>query len=77
MVPRTGIEPVTQGFSVLCSTNWAIEAYKKNKMWNLKFHINILSFNLNKKWRPGTDSNRRPPPWQGGVLTNWTTRPKI
>ena len=25
-MPRTGIEPVTRGFSVLCSTNWAIWA---------------------------------------------------
>ena len=27
-------------------------------------------------WRSGRDSNPRPPPWQGGILTNWTTRPK-
>ena len=26
MVPRDGIEPSTRGFSVLCSTDWAIEA---------------------------------------------------
>ena len=26
-------------------------------------------------WRPDGDSNPGPPPWQGGVLTNWTTRP--
>ena len=26
-------------------------------------------------WRPRTDSNCRPPAWQAGVLTNWTTRP--
>ena len=26
VMPRTGIEPVTRGFSVLCSTNWAIWA---------------------------------------------------
>ena len=26
MVPQAGIEPATQGFSVLCSTNWATEA---------------------------------------------------
>ena len=50
-----GIEPGTQGFSVLCSTNWATEA----------------------KWRPGWDSNPRPPPWQGGILTNWTTGPLV
>ena len=26
-MPRTGIEPVTRGFSILCSTDWAIWAY--------------------------------------------------
>ena len=28
-------------------------------------------------WRPGTDSNRRPPAWQAGVLTDCTTGPNI
>ena len=28
-----------------------------------------------ESWRPGTGSNRRPPAWQAGILTNWTTRP--
>ena len=60
LVPRTGIEPVTRGFSVPCSTNWAIEAYL---------------FLAKKKWRPGTGSNRRPLAWQASVLTNWTTGP--
>ena len=27
MVPRAGIEPATRGFSVLCSTDWAIWAF--------------------------------------------------
>ena len=26
-------------------------------------------------WRPGRDSNPRPPAWQAGILTSWTTRP--
>ena len=26
-------------------------------------------------WRSGRDSNPRPPPWQGGILTSWTTEP--
>ena len=26
-----------------------------------------------EKWRPGWDLNPRPPPWQGGILTSWTT----
>ena len=29
------------------------------------------------KWRPGTDSNRRPPAWQAGVLTDCTTGPNM
>ena len=33
MVPRTGIEPVTRGFSVPCSTNWAIWADSLEKNW--------------------------------------------
>ena len=27
------------------------------------------------RWRLRWDSNPRPPPWQGGVLTSWTTKP--
>ena len=35
--------------------------------------INVISY----KWyqRPRRDSNSRPPPWQGGALTNWATGP--
>ena len=38
-VPRTGIEPVTRGFSVLCSTNWAIWANNEQttKPWTMGF----------------------------------------
>ena len=32
-MPRAGIEPATRGFSVLCSTNWAIWAYDTLKVW--------------------------------------------
>ena len=28
-------------------------------------------------WRPRRGSNPRPPAWQAGVLTNWTTRPNF
>ena len=28
-------------------------------------------------WRPGWGSNSRPPAWQAGVLTNWTTGPLV
>ena len=40
-MPRTGIEPVTRGFSVLCSTNWAIWA-KKNcggRIWTYDLRV--------------------------------------
>ena len=38
--------------------------------------ILFSSFLSHKKWRPRWDSNPRPPPWQGGALTNWATGPK-
>ena len=34
----------------------------------------MLSRYLSKQ-RPRRDSNSRPPPWQGGALTNWATGP--
>ena len=33
----------------------------------------IQAFNV--CWRSGRDSNPRPPAWQAGILTNWTTAP--
>ena len=36
----------------------------------------ISRHNLNK-WRNGRGSNPRPPAWQAGILTNWTTAPPI
>ena len=30
---------------------------------------------IKPKWRSGRDSNSRPPQWQCGILTNWTTGP--
>ena len=65
MVPPVGIEPTTRGFSVHCSTNWATEAYWAEHWSSARCFI----------WRPGTDSNRRPPAWQAGVLTDCTTGP--
>ena len=41
----------------------------------LRSQIYLLNFNSLRK-RPGWDSNPRPPPWQGGALTNWATRPE-
>ena len=34
-------------------------------------------FPVKRKKRSGRDSNPRPPAWQAGVLTNWTTGPIV
>ena len=60
MVPQGGIEPPTEGFSVPCSTNWAIEACLPSK----------ISFRkADNLWRPKRGSNSWPPAWQAGALT--------
>ena len=45
-MPRTGIEPVTRGFSVLCSTDWAIwalslfsEASSGDRIWTYDLRV--------------------------------------
>ena len=45
-MPRAGIEPATRGFSVLCSTNWAIGAYwvipnpsSGNRIWTYDLRV--------------------------------------
>ena len=49
----------------------------KNKMPTaLLFLFGTFRVKPKRVWRSEWDSNPRPPPWQGGVLTNWTTRPK-
>ena len=70
MVPRGGLEPPTQGFSVPCSTNWAIGAGCL-----ILIYGNDIS-RCRKFWRSGRGSNPRPPAWQAGVLTNCTTGPR-
>ena len=49
--------------------------------WTLARQIKIfvqasLQKFLFSSQRPRWDSNSRPPPWQGGALTNWATGPK-
>ena len=55
LVPRGGIEPPTQGFSVPCSTYWATEAYK---LFFLKMLVNLQAFSLatRKGLEPSTSS---------------------
>lgn len=70
MVPRGGIEPPTRGFSVLCSTDWAIWAYIL--IWRRRRDLNpripferIYSLSRGASsatwvllhWRRGRDSN--------------------
>ena len=35
----------------------------------------LYRLSYSSKWRPGRGSNPRPPAWQAGVLTSWTTWP--
>ena len=43
MVAGPGIEPGTQGFSVLCSTNWATQPYEDLFIKHIDAHVeNIL-----------------------------------
>ena len=43
--------------------------------WNSSDLIVIQSWIKTHYKRPRRDSNPWPPPWQGGALTNWATRP--
>ena len=44
-MPRAGIEPATRGFSVLCSTNWAIWASRLN-VWVAGTGFEPVTFGL-------------------------------
>ena len=37
----------------------------------------LYRLSYSSKWRPRWGSNPRPPAWQAGVLTNWTTWPHL
>ena len=63
LLPR--FELGTSSLPRMRSTCWAIAA---NYMPLYKGHI---------AWRPRRDLNPRPPAWQAGVLTDWTTRPRL
>jgi hypothetical protein len=63
--------------------HWATSAYllgAGERTWTPNLLITSqllcqLSYASIFNWRPGRDSNPRPPAWQAGILTNWTTRP--
>ena len=66
---------------------WCRGAESNHRHWDFQSHAlptelprHTLFFceKITKKiWRPRTGSNRRPPAWQAGALTNWATGPNI
>ena len=57
-------ELATSSLPRMRSTYWATAAK----------HMPRISGHM---WRPRRDLNPRPPAWQAGVLTDWTTRPRL
>ena len=74
MVPKRGIEPRTQGFSVPCSTDWAIWAKLMAEVTRLELatscvtgkHSNQLSYT--SIWWSQLGSNQWPPACKAGAL---------
>ena len=67
MAQRTGLEPATPGVTGRYSNQLNYRCiYTMSLLWYKQLVIWI-------KWRSGRDSNPRPPAWQAGILTNWTT----
>ena len=84
-----GIEPTTCWLQVSCSTiephQHTIGALRWNRTTDTRIFSPLLyrlsyqgelSFYSLRNWRLGWGSNPRPPAWQAGVLTNWTTEPQ-
>ena len=88
-MPMFGLEPKTCWLQISCSANWATSAHiakairwdlQGSNLWPSACKADALPAELRSHTtinlkRPRTDSNRRPPPWQGGALTNWATGP--
>ncbi len=86
LVPRGGIEPPTQGFSVLCSTDWATEA-KWRSGWEsnprpLAWQASVLTnwttepYCFAGAWWVFRDSNPGPTGYEPVALTNWAKDPQ-
>ena len=83
---RGGFEPPKQvaadlqsvpfGHSGICPyiQKWDLQG---SNLWPSACKADALPAELRSHKRPRRDSNPRPPPWQGGALTNWATRPYI
>ena len=84
--PVIGLEPTTCWLQISCS---AIELHRQQVFrpfgWCLGAELNHRQADFQSAalptelprhlWRPRTGSNRRPPAWQAGALTNWATGP--
>ena len=55
------------------SVGWTPQPYR----WNMQFQLHDLCtyVQITYKERLRWDLNPRPPPWQGGALTSWATKP--
>ena len=69
MVLRGGIEPPTRGFSVPCSTDWAIWA----SLWREWRDSNSRP----PTWQAGALTNWATPPFNGGHNRTWTYDPLL
>ena len=87
-MPWGGIEPPTSVrfcnlVSVLLFSHLRLGALGRNRTTDTRIFSPLL-YRLSYRgkfggfppfWRSGWGSNPRPPAWQAGVLTNWTTEP--
>ena len=77
--PVIGLEPTTCWLQISCSANWATPAcgaLGRNRTTDRQiFSLLLYQLSYQGIWRPKTGSNRRPPAWQAGALTNWAIGP--
>ena len=64
--PLATREPIHKFFK------WGLQG---SNLWPSACKADALPAELRPHIRPRRDSNSRPPPWQGGALTNWATGP--
>ena len=64
---------------LLCATHrriYRLARYGYKKEWVMMTEVKQLLILLSPQ-RYGRDSNPRPPAWQAGILTSWTTTPRF